>query len=46
VLLVEQFHDFAAALTDHHRVLQRGELIPHGRAADMERHGARACLAI
>ncbi len=46
VVLVEQFYDFAAELADQYLVMERGEVIRHGRGADMEADGVRALMSI
>lgn len=46
ILLVEQFYDFAAELADRYLVMSRGEIVQHGRGADMEAEGVRALVAI
>jgi urea transport system ATP-binding protein len=46
IVLVEQFYDFAAELADHYLVMERGEVIQHGRGADMEREGVRDLMSI
>jgi urea transport system ATP-binding protein len=46
VLLVEQYYDFARSLADHYLVMERGEFVARGRAADMERDNVRAMLSV
>jgi len=46
ILLVEQYYDFAQALSDHYIVMSRGEVVKAGRGADMERDNVRSMLAI
>jgi urea transport system ATP-binding protein len=46
ILLVEQYYDFARSLADQYLVMERGEIIAHGRGADMERDGVKGILAV
>jgi urea transport system ATP-binding protein len=46
ILLVEQYYEFARTLADRYLVMQRGEIVRQGEAADMERDGVRELLAI
>ncbi|MEN4768826.1 urea ABC transporter ATP-binding subunit UrtE [Duffyella gerundensis] len=46
ILLVEQFYDFAAELADSYLVMSRGEIVQHGRGAEMEKEGVRGLVAI
>ena len=46
ILLVEQYYDFAQALSDYYIVMSRGEVVKAGRGADMERDNVRSMLAI
>ena len=46
IVLVEQYYDFAAELADRYLVMERGEVVQHGRGADMEREGVRARMSI
>jgi len=46
ILLVEQYYDFACSLADQYLVMERGEIIAHGRGADMEADGVRELLAV
>ncbi len=46
ILLVEQYYDFARSLADQYLVMERGEIIAHGRGADMDRDGIKAMLAV
>jgi urea transport system ATP-binding protein len=46
ILLVEQYYDFARSLADQYLVMERGEIVAHGRGEDMERDGVRARLAV
>ena len=46
ILLVEQYYDFARSLANRYLVLQRGEVVRHGAAADMERDGVRELVAV
>jgi urea transport system ATP-binding protein len=46
ILLVEQYYDFARSLADHYLVLQRGEIVRQGDAADMETDGVKELLAV
>ena len=46
IVLVEQYYDFAAELADHYCVMERGEIVPRGRGADMEADGVRARMSI
>ncbi|MFM9971465.1 MAG: urea ABC transporter ATP-binding subunit UrtE [Burkholderiales bacterium] len=46
ILLVEQYYDFARALSDHYLVMERGEIIARGAGADMEKNGVRQLLAV
>ncbi len=46
ILLVEQYYDFAAELSDGYLVMERGEIVARGAGDDMERDQVRARLAI
>jgi urea transport system ATP-binding protein len=46
VVLVEQFYDFAAELSDQYLLMQRGEIVMRGRGKDMAADGVRERLAI
>jgi urea transport system ATP-binding protein len=46
IVLVEQFYDFAAELTDQYLVMERGEVVQRGRGKDMEAEGARQRMSI
>jgi len=46
ILLVEQYYDFARALSDYYIVLSRGEVIKAGLGNDMDADGVRACLTV
>jgi len=46
ILLVEQYYDFARSLADQYLVMERGEIIAHGRGADMDGEGVRELLAV
>jgi urea transport system ATP-binding protein len=46
ILLVEQYYDFARSLADQYLVMERGEIVKHGRGEDMERDGVRELLAV
>ncbi|MDR0716029.1 MAG: urea ABC transporter ATP-binding subunit UrtE [Azoarcus sp.] len=46
ILLVEQYYDFARALSDHYLVMERGEIILRGEGKDMDADGAREALAV
>jgi urea transport system ATP-binding protein len=46
IVLVEQYYDFAAELADQYLVMERGEIVQHGRGADMERDGVRQRMSI
>jgi urea transport system ATP-binding protein len=46
ILLVEQYYDFARSLADQYLVMERGEIVAHGRGADMEADGVRGLLAV
>ena len=46
ILLVEQYYDFALALSDHYVVMSRGEVVKAGLGADMERDNVRSMLAL
>ena len=46
IVLVEQFHDFAAELADQYLVMEHGEIIKRGRGADMDADGVRALTSI
>lgn len=46
ILLVEQYYDFARSLADQYLVMERGEIILHGKGEDMEKDGVRAALAV
>ena len=46
IVLVEQYYDFAEELADRYLVMERGEVVQHGRGADMETEGVRARMSI
>ena len=46
IVLVEQYHDFAAELADQYLVMERGEVVQRGRGKDMEAEGARQRMSI
>jgi urea transport system ATP-binding protein len=46
VLLCEQYFDFARELADTYWVMERGEIMAHGRGEDMERDGVRQMVSI
>ncbi|WP_293995690.1 urea ABC transporter ATP-binding subunit UrtE [Sphaerotilus sp.] len=46
IVLVEQFYDFAAELADQYLVMERGEILQHGRGKDMEADGVRRLMSI
>ncbi len=46
ILLVEQYYDFARALSNQYLLMERGEFIRRGRGADMDRDGVRELLAV
>jgi urea transport system ATP-binding protein len=46
IVLVEQYCDFAAELADQYLVMERGEIVMHGRGADMEADGVRQKMSI
>ncbi len=46
ILLVEQYYDFARALSDHYLVMERGEIVMRGAGADMDADGVREALAV
>ena len=46
IVLVEQYYDFAAELTDQYLVMERGEVIRRGRGADMEADGVRRLMSV
>jgi urea transport system ATP-binding protein len=46
IVLVEQYYDFAAELADRYLVMERGEVVQHGRGADMQADGVRARMSI
>jgi urea transport system ATP-binding protein len=46
ILLVEQYYDFARALSDHYVVMSRGEVVAQGKGATMEADNVRALLAV
>jgi urea transport system ATP-binding protein len=46
IVLVEQFYDFAAELADQYLVMERGEILQHGRGKDMEADGVRRLVSI
>ncbi|MDR2260050.1 MAG: urea ABC transporter ATP-binding subunit UrtE [Azoarcus sp.] len=46
ILLVEQYYDFARALSDHYLVMERGEIILRGEGKNMDADGVRGALAV
>ena len=46
ILLVEQYYDFARALSHQYLLMERGEFIRRGAGADMDRDGVRELLAV
>ena len=46
ILLVEQYYDFARALSHQYLLMERGEFIKRGAGADMDRDGVRELLAV
>ena len=46
IVLVEQYYDFAAELADQYLVMERGEVVMHGRGADMAADGVRDRMSI
>jgi len=46
IVLVEPYRDFAAGLAERHAVMERGEVIAHGRGAAMATDSVRALRAI
>jgi len=46
VVLVEQFYDFCEELADQYLLMQRGEIVMHGRGANMKADGVKERLAI
>jgi urea transport system ATP-binding protein len=46
IVLVEQYYDFARELADHYAVMERGEVIAHGPASEMDAKNIRGLVAI
>jgi urea transport system ATP-binding protein len=46
IVLVEQYYDFAAELADQYLVMERGEIVQHGRGENMNAEGVRARVSI
>ncbi|MDO9597233.1 MAG: urea ABC transporter ATP-binding subunit UrtE [Azoarcus sp.] len=46
ILLVEQYYDFARALSDQYLVMERGEIVMRGAGANMDADGVREALAV
>jgi len=46
ILLVEQYYEFAKALSDQYLVMERGEIIARGAGGDMDRDGVKQLLAV
>jgi urea transport system ATP-binding protein len=46
ILLVEQYYEFARTLARRYLVMDRGEIVKRGEAADMEKDGVRKLLAL
>ena len=46
ILLVEQYYDFARALSNQYLLMERGEFIRRGAGVDMDRDGVRELLAV
>jgi urea transport system ATP-binding protein len=46
IVLVEQYYDFAAELADQYLVMERGEVVQHGRGKDMAADGVCERMSI
>ncbi|MDR0700974.1 MAG: urea ABC transporter ATP-binding subunit UrtE [Azoarcus sp.] len=46
ILLVEQYYDFARALSDYYLVMERGEIILRGEGKNMDADGVQEALAV
>jgi urea transport system ATP-binding protein len=46
ILLVEQYYDFARALSDQYLVMERGEIVMRGAGENMDADGVREALAV
>jgi urea transport system ATP-binding protein len=46
IVLVEQYYDFARELADAYIVMERGEIIAHGRGAEMDAQGVRQMVSV
>jgi urea transport system ATP-binding protein len=46
ILLVEQYVEFARALAQEYAILDRGEVVGHGRVADLRPEEMRRHLAV
>jgi urea transport system ATP-binding protein len=46
IVLVEQYYDFAAELADQYLVMERGEVVMHGKGGDMAADGVKGRMAI
>ena len=46
ILLVEQYYEFARALSDHYLVMERGEIVMRGEGRNMDADGVREALAV
>ena len=46
VLLVEQYYDFAKALSDNYLVMRRGEIVARGNGADMDANGVQEMISV
>lgn len=46
ILLVEQYYDFARALSDQYLVMERGEIVMRGAGESMDADGVREALAV
>jgi urea transport system ATP-binding protein len=46
ILLVEQYYDFARALSDRYLIMERGEIVLRGEGKNMDADGAREALAV
>ncbi|NMG50075.1 urea ABC transporter ATP-binding subunit UrtE [Azoarcus communis] len=46
ILLVEQYYDFARALSDQYLVMERGEIVMRGEGRNMDADGVREALAV
>lgn len=46
VLLVEQYYDFAKALSDNYLVMRRGEIVARGNGVDMDANGIQEMISV